>query len=140
MTSRRRALVFAVLVPVVVVAALWLVTAGGGGDDDATRSTGDAIVVGDVDDDATFEHDFTIPLGTADRIAAGEEVEIVPREMVVRVGESIRIVNDDDQGHIVGVFYVGAGETLTKRFESVGVLEGECTVHPSGAFTLRVEA
>jgi plastocyanin len=133
----RRALVFAVLVPILIVAGLWLITNAGGGDE---TSTGDAIQVGDVDDEATFEYDFTIPLGTADRIDAGEEVEIVPREMVVHVGESIRIVNDDDQGHIVGVFFVGAGETLTKRFESVGVLEGECSVHPSGAFTLRVEA
>ena len=100
---------------------------------------GSAIRVDEVTDDgAEFEHDFLIPAGTGDRIDAGEAIEIVPREMVVSVGEAIRIVNQDDRGHTVGVFYVGAGETLTKRFQSPGVLEGECTVHPSGAFTLRV--
>ena len=54
------------------------------------------------------------------------------------VGESIRIVNDDVVGHVVGVFYVGAGETLTQRFDSPGELSGECSVHPSGSFTLRI--
>ncbi len=102
------------------------------------ESASTTLAVSDVGDDATFEHDYTIPLGTADRIDAGEPVEIVPREMEVRVGESIRIVNDDSEGHIVGVFYVGAGETLTKEFATAGVLEGECSVHPSGQFTLRV--
>ena len=141
MNPKLRAVLFAVLVPLVVVAGLWLGGMSGGGDSDtAPDNTGGAIEVGDVNDGTGFEHDFYIPLGTADRIAAGEEVEIVPREMSVKVGESIRIVNDDDEGHVVGVFYVGAGESLTKRFESVGVLEGECSVHPSGAFTLRVEA
>ena len=37
-----------------------------------------------------------------------------------------------------GVFFVAAGETLTQRFNNVAVLEGECSVHPSGSFTLRV--
>jgi plastocyanin len=54
------------------------------------------------------------------------------------VGESIRITNDDSRGHVVGVFYVGAGETLTQSFTAPGVLTGECTVHSSGVFTLTV--
>lgn len=119
------------LVAAVMAAGLALSACGG----DASSTT---IAIADADAATEFEHDYVIPLGTADRIAAGEPVEIVPREMTVRIGETIRIVNDDDEGHIVGVFYVGAGETLTKEFASVGVLEGECSVHPSGQFTLRV--
>ena len=124
--SGRRLLVAALIAPLLALGAC--------GDDDPTST----VAVGEVDAGTEFEHDYTIPLGTADRIEAGEQVEIVPREMVVEVGESIRIVNEDDEGHIVGVFYVGAGETLTKQFASAGVLEGECSVHPSGQFTLRV--
>ncbi|MGB0801270.1 MAG: cupredoxin domain-containing protein, partial [Ilumatobacteraceae bacterium] len=56
----------------------------------------------------------------------------------VAVGETIRIVNEDDRGHVVGVFYVGAGETLTQTFTAPGQLTGECTVHSSGVFTLTV--
>ncbi len=119
--------------PGLLVAAA-LVAIVGCGDESAPET----IAVSDVDDVGEFDHEFVIPLGTADRIAAGEDVEIVPRELVVEVGDSIRIDNEDDRGHTVGVFYVGAGETLTQRFDSPGVLEGVCSVHPSGAFTLRV--
>lgn len=131
-----RTVVLAVVVPLVVIAAVLVVRWSSGGDD-GDSVTGVAVV-SDVDDAGVFEHDYRIPPGTAQRIAAGEEVEIVPAELVVQVGDAIRIVNDDTDGHVVGVFYVGAGETLTQRFERPGVLEGECSVHPSGSFSLRV--
>lgn len=128
-------LVLALLVPLVVVGGL---LAGRAFRDDAEPSN--RIEVTRADDATAYEHDFLIPPGTADRIAAGQLVEIVPAELVVHVGDAIRIVNSDSQDHVVGVFFVAAGETLTQRFNSEGVLEGECSVHPSGAFTLRVEA
>ncbi len=131
-----RSVVVAVLVPIVIVAGLLLGRWAGSGDDGTSTSGGG--VVSDVGDDAVFQHDYVIPLGTAARIDAGEEVEIVPAELVVEVGDAIRIVNEDTDGHIVGVFYVGAGETLTQRFDEPAVLEGECSVHPSGSFTLRI--
>ena len=79
-----------------------------------------------------------IPSGTGDRIDAGERIDILPAELQVTVGDTIRITNNDTRGHVVGVFYVGAGETLTQSFTAPGVLSGECTVHSSGVFTLSV--
>lgn len=122
-----------VLIPLVIVVGLFVGQALR--EDNST----DSLQVASADDVTAFEHDYTIPPGTADRIEAGEEVEVVPRELTVQVGESIRIVNHDDVGHVVGVFYVGAGETITKRFTSPGELTNECTVHSDGVFTLRVE-
>ena len=90
------------------------------------------------DDETEFAYDYVIPPGTGARIDQGEEIEIVPAELVVHVGEAIRIRNDDDRDHVVGLFFVAAGETLTQRFRSEGELSGTCTVHPSGAFSLRV--
>lgn len=132
MSSRARLVAVLLLIPVVVVGGFLLGSIAG---DDGGAGT---VAVSDVDDDSQFAEDFLIPAGTADRIEAGEEVEIVPQELVMETGESIRIVNDDDVGHVVGVFYVGAGETLTQRFDTPGELSGECSVHPSGSFTLRV--
>lgn len=132
--SRWQYAALSVLVPVVVVAALLAGRALR--DDPATGGIG----IVDAADVGVFEHDYTIPPGTSDRIDAGEAVEIVPRLLEVHVGESIRIVNDDDRGHVVGVFYVGAGETLTQRFTAPGELSGSCTVHSGGEFTVRVEA
>jgi plastocyanin len=89
-------------------------------------------------DDATYE--FVIPAGAGEALDAGTPLEILPRELDVRVGETIRIVNEDDRGHTVGPFFVGADETLTQRFSSPGEFVGVCTVHPSGQIVLVVEA
>lgn len=129
--TRYHAVAAAVLVALGLVAGGWLV-AGVLDADDA------GVEIGGADESGDFEHDYLIEDGTAARIAAGEPLEIVPAELVVRVGESIRIVNEDTEDHLVGAFFVAAGETLTQEFRSAGVLEGACTVHPSGSFTLRV--
>ena len=133
--SRAQWLVLIVMVPAIVVGGL---VAGRALNHDDTTSG--RLQVSSAAEATEFEFDFTIPSGTADRIAAGDDVEIVPAELVVKVGDAIRIVNHDTHDHIVGVFFVAAGETLTQRFNSVGVLSGECSVHSSGSFTLRVEA
>ena len=132
--SRGQRLALAVLIPVVIVSALSI----GRMLRDDGGSTG--VQIERAENATEFQYEYVIPAGTADRIADGDEVEIVPRELVVTVGEAIRIVNDDDEGHVVGVFFVCAGETLTQRFTAAGELSGECSVHPSGQFTLRVEA
>ena len=54
--------------------------------------------------------------------------------------DTIRIENQDDRGHTVGPFFVGANETLTQRFSTPGEFESVCTVHraPSGQLVLIV--
>jgi len=88
----------------------------------------------------SVDFDYTIPRGTAARVARGDDVEIVPRRLDARVGQVIRIRNDDDQGQAVGPFYVAARSTLTQRFLSAGTFAGQCTVHPDGAIRLVVRA
>ncbi len=81
---------------------------------------------------------FVIAAGTGEAMDRGELVEILPPELEARVGEVLELVNEDDRGHIVGPFFVGAGETLRQEFASPGEYQGICTVHPSGEFTLTV--
>ncbi len=76
--------------------------------------------------------------GTAARLAAGEEVDLLPRTLEVAVGDRLEITNRDDVVHEVGPYTVAAGQTLRQTFTSVGVLEGACTLHPSGAITIVV--
>lgn len=130
--SRGRRLSLLAIVPLLLIGGFLLGRRVG--DDDARSG----LRISDATDAAEYEHDYLIPEGTAARIVAGESIEIVPAELVVRVGDALRIVNEDSEDHIVGVFFVAAGETLTQRFNGVGVLTGECSVHPSGSFTLRV--
>ncbi|MEP1125336.1 MAG: hypothetical protein ABJH68_15740 [Ilumatobacter sp.] len=84
--------------------------------------------------------DYVIPAGTGDRIDAGEPLVILPSELVANLDETIQIVNHDDRAHLVGPWFVGAGETLRQRFNVAGVFAGGCSVHPSGEFTVTVNA
>ncbi|HSG78177.1 MAG TPA: hypothetical protein VLD62_01245 [Acidimicrobiia bacterium] len=84
------------------------------------------------------DYEYVIPPGTGARFDAGEAVDILPATLEVEVGEVLRIINQDDREHLVGPFYVGAGETLTQQFANAGDFTGICTVHPSGQFVLRV--
>ena len=87
---------------------------------------------------ATFE--YVIPAGAGVALDAGKPLEILPAELDVNVGDTIRIENQDDRGHTVGPFFVGARETLSQRFSTPGEFEGVCTVHPSGQLVLVVKA
>ena len=101
-------------------------------------TSGPGIVPADESESATYE--YVIPLGAGDALDAGTPLEILPAELEVNVGESIRIINNDERGHNVGPFFVGAHETLSQRFSSAGEFAGVCTVHPSGEFVLIVNA
>lgn len=120
----------AVVAAVLIAATIWFV---------AIRQPSDAPQMSDAATTEVFEYDYVIPAGTQDRIDAGETVEVVPAELTVKVGQSIRIVNDDDSNHVVGTFFVPAGATLRQHFNTPGELIGECDVHPSGRFRLVVE-
>lgn len=94
------------------------------------------VTDGDAETPATYE--YVIPAGAGEALDRGEPLEILPGELEVRVGEVIRIVNEDDRGHLVGPFFVGANETVSQTFTSPGEFVGACTVHPSGELVLRV--
>jgi hypothetical protein len=118
----------------VVIAALSL--AAGCSPDDGARTA--AVAAATAADAADFA--YVIPLGTGERIDRGEPVDIIPGNLDVRVGQVLRIVNEDTRGHLVGPFFVGRGETLTQRFASAGTLSGACSIHPSGQITVTVRA
>ncbi len=101
--------------------------------DDASQPRTEAV---SETESATF--DYVIPAGAGEALDAGTPLEILPAELQVDVGDTIRIENQDDRGHTVGPFFVGANETLTQRFSTPGEFEGVCTVHPSGQLVLVV--
>ncbi len=87
-------------------------------------------------DDVTFA--YVIPPGAGTALDAGTPLEILPARLEAAVGDVIEIVNEDDRGHLIGPFFVGAHETLRQRFSSPGEYIGECTVHPSGQIVVEV--
>lgn len=103
------------------------------GDD---SSSGPGLEATEIAGAATYE--YTIPLGAGEALDAGAPLQILPAELETTVGETIRIVNEDDRGHNVGPWFVGANETMNQEFLSPGSFEGVCTVHPSGQLILVV--
>lgn len=91
-----------------------------------------------VDNEQSATHSYTIPPGTFDAIARGEPVSILPAEMDLHVGDSVRVRNDDSHSSVVGPFYIDAHSVMTQRFTSKGTYSGLCTVHPSGKIEIHV--
>lgn len=73
---------------------------------------------------------YTVPAGSAQRIKAGERPDLFPQHLELRVGDRIRIKNEDSEGHTVGPYYVGPGETLEQTFTTPTTIEGFCSLHP----------
>ena len=92
-----------------------------------------ATVVGSTQSKESHEYRIVIPAGTGDRIAAGDDPNIVPLEIHLTLGEKDTLVieNRDTVGHTIGDFWVGTGETLRQKFQIPGVYLGLCTVHPA---------
>ena len=83
---------------------------------------------------------YVVPYGTAVRIDRGYKVDIMPTSLDVKVGESIRVVNQDNTTFAVGPFTVAAGHEVSMRFTNPGVLSGVCAVNEAGRFEIRVTA
>ena len=85
-------------------------------------------------------YSFLISAGSSNAIEQGDALDILPRELVAQLNETVIIVNEDDEAHILGPWFVCPGEMLRQRFTTVGVFEDSCSVHPSARFTVVVEA
>ena len=64
-----------------------------------------------------------VPEGTAERLAWGYEVEIVPQPLEVRVGDRIRVRNDDSEFARLGIFDVRASDILNR--DAAEIFTGE---------------
>jgi thiol-disulfide isomerase/thioredoxin len=117
MTARSRALFLGPLLAVILLGC------SGGGNESSTKSNSE-LPVG-------ITHTYTVPAGTADRIARGEDPKFFPAVLVVGLGDTLAVDNQDVVPHTVGPLGVRPNETYRFRFTKEGIFEGACTIHPS---------
>ena len=84
------------------------------------------------------ERVVVIPEGTAQRLAAGEDVALIPADLRFRLRDRLVVINDDVVGHRVGPFEVAPGGRLEKRFSEALTIEGFCSLHPGGRVRIEV--
>lgn len=94
----------------------------------------------DASGEAIANYSYVIPVGAGEALDLGTPLEILPARFDAVVGETIQIVNEDDRGHNVGPWFVGAGETMRQTFTTEGEYVGICTVHPSGEIKVTITA
>lgn len=71
-------------------------------------------------------HRYVIPLGTQDRLAKGERVEVWSGDLTVRVGDTLQVRNDDVVSFPFGPYRVDALSEFEIVFGAPGVYTGLC--------------
>lgn len=93
---------------------------------------------GDTDEAEVVE--IVVPAGTADRLARGEDVAIMPAELQLSVGDVLRIRNDDDTDQSVGPWQVAAGTSFEMHFGQPGRYQGSCPLAEGDTYDIVVSA
>jgi hypothetical protein len=83
--------------------------------------------------------EIVVPAGTLDRLNGGESVVLMPSVLRFRVGDTLRIRNEDVVEHLVGPYTVAAGRTVELRYGSPGRFEGMCTLAAGHRYRIIVE-
>jgi hypothetical protein len=81
---------------------------------------------------------IVIPAGTAERLAAGQDVALIPEDLDFRLRDRLIVINDDVVEHQVGPFTVAPGDRLERRFSEAATFEGFCSLHPGGRITIDI--
>jgi plastocyanin len=98
------------------------------------------VAVGGAGSDEPKVWAYTVPTGTGARIEAGEQLYVFPARLDVKVGDQMVIRNEDVRPAEVGPYLVDRNSTLTQTFTSPGIIQGFCSIHPSGKVTIEVHA
>lgn len=81
---------------------------------------------------------LTIPLGTADQVARGEQPPAIPIDMVFVVGDVLVIRNEDTVDHKLGSLWIPATSSAQLALGQEENLAYECTFQPGNYFGLDV--
>ncbi|MCC6237896.1 MAG: hypothetical protein IT299_10020 [Dehalococcoidia bacterium] len=86
--------------------------------------------------------ELAIPAGTAALVQAGEVPPGLPRELVVRRGDTLVVRNQDSEPHRLGPLWVAPATSETTMVSAAFFADGSllCTIHPAGALAVTPRA
>jgi plastocyanin len=82
--------------------------------------------------------EILVPAGTQQRLEAGEDVVVMPARLELRVGDTLRIRNEDEVAQSVGPYRVGAGQEISFTYGAPGVYEGYCPLSADDRYEIVV--
>ncbi len=71
--------------------------------------------------------ELIIPAGTADLIRAGEAPPEIPNDLRFVVGDTLKVINQDNQNHQLGPLWIPANSWATQKLETEENLIVECS-------------
>jgi hypothetical protein len=81
---------------------------------------------------------LTIPVGTADQIARGEQPPTIPENMTFVVGDRLVVNNQDAVDHKLGPLWIPANSSAQLSLDQEENLAYECSFQPGNYFGLDV--
>jgi len=82
--------------------------------------------------------ELVIPLGTAERVSAGEEEPAIPEEMVFVAGDTLVVRNEDKQDHQLGPLYIPAGASASLMMDQASDYAYTCSFRPTNYLGITV--
>lgn len=81
---------------------------------------------------------LTIPEGTAEKVARGEQPPSIPPDMVFVIGDTLVVVNDDLVDHKLGQLWIPANSSARLALNEEQNMAFECSFQPGNYFGLDV--
>ncbi|GAB4497184.1 MAG: hypothetical protein OHK003_04920 [Anaerolineales bacterium] len=83
--------------------------------------------------------ELTIPAGTADLIRAGDAPLEIPKDMRFVVGDTLKVINQDNENHQLGLLWIPAQSTASLKLESVENMVVECSFQTGSYMGITVQ-
>jgi hypothetical protein len=82
---------------------------------------------------------LTIPPGTADQVARGEQPPSIPQNMTFVVGDTLVVKNEDSVDHKLGPLWIPASSSAQLSLDQEESFAYECSFQPGNYFGLDVQ-
>ncbi len=82
---------------------------------------------------------LTIPAGTADQVARGEQPPSIPKDMSFVVGDRLVVKNQDTVGHKLGPLFIPAKSSAQLALDQQESLSYECSFQAGKVFGIDVQ-
>lgn len=83
--------------------------------------------------------ELTVPVGTADLIRAGEAPPGIPKDMRFVVGDTLRVINHDDENHQLGPLWIPAQASAELKLEAAENLIFDCSFQAGNELGITIQ-